>query len=190
MNANRAGPTAEPAIVIFGAAVRADGTPSTVLRRRVEAAARFGACFTAPLYVPTGAIGRFGPSEASIMARMLRGLGVPGSRILPEETGTDTFSSARAVAALLQARGHRGPVYAATSRYHLPRSVLLLRLAGLPARPAPPPPGPASRRFARRWFWRLREIPALPWDAALMLLARRGWFSGPPSRPPPSAPGI
>jgi hypothetical protein len=35
----------------------------------------------------------------------------------------------------------------------------------------PPPRVPAARRFRRRWFWRLREVPALPWDV-LLLLAR------------------
>ncbi len=156
-----------PAIVIFGAAVREDGRPTRTLRRRVAAAAVFGRHLPMALFVPTGGIGRHGDAEAVVMARRLRALGVPPSRILVEPTGTDTLSSVRAVARLL--RGHVGPVYAATSAYHLPRCVLLLRLAGLAARACPPPPGPAARGVARRWYWRLREIPALPWDAALLL---------------------
>ena len=67
---------------------------------------------------------------------------------------------------------HRGTVFAATSAYHLPRCVVLLRLAGVRARPVPPPREPASRRPSRRWRWRLREVPALPWDV-LLLLGRR-----------------
>jgi uncharacterized SAM-binding protein YcdF (DUF218 family) len=160
------------AIVIFGAAVRPDGGPSSTLRRRVEAAAAFGARQPAVLYVPTGGVGRHGASEAAVMAELLHGFGVPDAQILCEATGTDTLSSVRAVAALLRARGHTGPVYAATSAYHLPRCVLLLRLAGLPARPCPPPGVPASSRLGRRWYWRLREVPALPWDAGLLLLDR------------------
>jgi hypothetical protein len=27
-------------------------------------------------------------------------------------------------------------------------------------------------RWSRRWFWRLREMPAIPYDAALMLWER------------------
>jgi hypothetical protein len=50
--------------------------------------------------------------------------------------------------------------------------VILLRLAGLPARPCPPPPGVAAGRFRKRWWWRLREVPAIPWDAAFVLLLR------------------
>ncbi len=166
-------PVKQPAIVIFGAAVRPDGTPSMTLLRRVQAAAVFGRRLAVePLYVPTGAIGRHGASEASVMAGLLRELGVPADRIVLEESGTDTLSSARAVAALLRARGHRGPVYAATSAYHLARCVLLLRLAGLPARPSRPPPFPAAQDFRKRWYWRLREAAALPADALLMLAGR------------------
>ncbi len=166
------------AIVIFGAAVRPDGTPSATLRRRVEAAARFGESGRfpgrPPLYLPTGGKGRHGPAESQVMAALLRGLGVPAARILEEPTGTDTFSSVLACVRLLRARGHAGPVFAASSAYHLPRCVLLLRLAGLRgARAAPPPPAPAARSWHRRWYWRLRELPAIPYDAALMLWARR-----------------
>jgi uncharacterized SAM-binding protein YcdF (DUF218 family) len=155
------------AIVIFGAAVRPDGSPSNALRRRVEAAVAFGQRLDAPLFVPTGAAGRHGPPEAAVMADLLRRLGVPDARIVCEQTGKGTLSLVRAVARLLEARGHLGPVYAASNAYHLPRCVALLWLAGLPARACPPPAGPASRRWCKRWYWRLREVPALPFDAAL-----------------------
>lgn len=155
------------AIVIFGAAVRPDGTPSNTLRRRVEAAAAFGLRQASPLFVPTGGVGRHGPSEASAMARLLRGFGIPDDAILREETGVNTLSSVRAVARLL--RDHPGPVFAATSFYHLPRCVVLLRLAGLPARACPPPAFPAAQRLTKRWFWRLREMAALPVDVLLIL---------------------
>jgi uncharacterized SAM-binding protein YcdF (DUF218 family) len=158
-------------VVIFGAAVRQGGRPSTTLRRRVEAAVRFGAMLPDVLYIPTGAVGLYGPSEASVMAELLEGFGVAEAQILREETGTDTLSSVRAVAALLKARRHAGPVYAATSAYHLPRCLVLLRLAGVPAR-ACPPPAPAAPSFGKRWYRRLREVPAMPWDVGLMLLAR------------------
>jgi uncharacterized SAM-binding protein YcdF (DUF218 family) len=159
-------------IVIFGAAVRPDGTPSNTLRRRVEAAAAFGARQKEPIFIPTGAAGRHGPPEAVVMAQLLQGLGVPETRIMREETGTDTFSSVRAVARLLRRHGHSGPVYAASSAYHLPRCVALLMLAGCRARACPPPPVPAARDFRRRWYWRLREGAALPWDVSLMVAAR------------------
>jgi uncharacterized SAM-binding protein YcdF (DUF218 family) len=159
-------------IVIFGAAVRPDGRPSTALRRRVFAAARFGAALRAPLYLPTGARGRHGPPEATVMAALLRRLGVAPERIIEECDGIDTLSSVRAVHALLRAHGIIAPVYAATSAYHLPRCVLLLRLAGLHARACPPHRAPAAQRLGQRWYWRLRELPAIPYDAALLVALR------------------
>ena len=103
------------------------------------------------------------------MARLLGALGVPDGRIRQEPTGVDTFSSVLACRAML--RGHAGPVHAATSRYHLPRCLLLLWLAGLPARPVPIGAS-AGDRWTKRWWWRLREVPAIPYDAALMLWHR------------------
>ncbi|TLU73630.1 YdcF family protein [Lichenicoccus roseus] len=158
-------------MVIFGAGLRPDGSPSPTLAGRVRAALALGRRLQGPLYIPTGGIGRHGPSEAAAMAAMLREHGVADHRIVREDTARDTLASVLACAAILRARDHRGPVYAASSAYHLPRCVLLLRLAGVAARPAPPPPMPASSRWRKRWYWRLREVPALPWDAMLMLLA-------------------
>jgi uncharacterized SAM-binding protein YcdF (DUF218 family) len=153
-----------PAIIIFGAALWPGGVPSPTLVARVDAAMRAGSRLSRPLYVPTGGIGRHGPSEASVMAAMLREHGVPAEDIIREETARDTVDSVRAVRALL--RGHAGPVLAATSNYHLPRCLVLLRLAGLPARPCQPPPHREPPRMVLyRWG---REACALPWDAALI----------------------
>ncbi len=109
------------------------------------------------------------------MASLLAARGVAPDRILEEPTGRDTLSSALACVALLRACGHDGPVWAASNAYHLPRCRMLLRLAGVQAG-AIAPEGPAARDWRRRWFWRLREVPALPWSVARMLwvqLARR-----------------
>ena len=157
-------------IVIFGAAVRADGLPSRALRLRVEAALAQGRQLERPVYVPTGGVGRFGPAEAVVMARLLREAGVAEAAIRPEPTAHDTVSSVRAVRRMLA--GFRGPVYAATSLYHLPRCVVLLRLAGMRARACPPPRALAAANWRKRWWWRLREVPAVPWDAAYVLWLR------------------
>jgi uncharacterized SAM-binding protein YcdF (DUF218 family) len=153
--------------------VRPDGRPSTTLVLRVEAAVAFSHGFADPLFIPTGGVGRFGPSEASVMAALLEARGVGVEHILPEETGSDTLSSARAVAALVRRGRIAAPVFAASSLYHLPRCLLLLRLFGVPARAAVPPAVPAAMRWWRRCYWWLREVPALPYDVTLALLTRR-----------------
>jgi uncharacterized SAM-binding protein YcdF (DUF218 family) len=151
-------------VVIFGAAVRPGGRPSATLRRRVEAAARFSSRFAAPVFVPTGGIGRFGPSEASVMRALLMEHGVAAERILLEESGTDTLSSARAVARLLRTCGIGAPVFAVSSGYHLPRCVMLLRMFGVAARAAGPPWVGAGPGWA---YWWIREALALPYDAVV-----------------------
>lgn len=159
-----------PVIIIFGAAVRPDGQPSGALLDRVRAAHRLGERLPDAVYMPTGGVGRYGPAEAEVMAALLRDRGVAPGRIRIEPTGTNTLSSVRACAKLL--RGHIGPVYAASSAYHLPRCVLLLRLAGLRAGVCPPIWRPNSVSLHKRWYWRLRELPAMPVDAALLAWLR------------------
>jgi uncharacterized SAM-binding protein YcdF (DUF218 family) len=165
----RAAGTSDAVIVIFGAAVRPDGGPSETLRHRVGAAARFGRRFGRPLFIPTGAKGRHGEAEAAVMARLLMEAGYKPAAIVREETGTDTLSSVRAVLRLIPGGV---PVYACSSAYHLPRCLLLLRLGGIRARACPPPPVPAATSRWLRWYWRLREAPAVPYDAVLMLWLR------------------
>jgi vancomycin permeability regulator SanA len=159
-----------PVIIIFGAALRPDGSPSGAMRSRVEAALETARRLKDPLFMPTGGQGRYGGPEAEIMADLLAAESVPRSRITPEPTGRNTIRSVLACARLLGRT--RAPVYVATSAYHMLRCVLLLRLAGLRARPCRPPRGPASARWVKRWFWRLREVPAVPVDSLLMLWIR------------------
>jgi uncharacterized SAM-binding protein YcdF (DUF218 family) len=161
------GAGARPAIVIFGAAVRPDGRPSETMRRRVAAAVELGERLAKQgggeaLFVPTGGEGRHGAAESAVMAKLLRDWGIDPVRILEEPTGTDTLSSARAVAVLL--RDWEGPVHPVSSGYHLRRCAVLLRLMGL--RVARGRAARAGPGFSE-WRWRLRELPALPYDAAL-----------------------
>ncbi len=168
-------PASALVIVIFGAAVRSDGAPSTALRRRVHSALRFGRAQRDVIYLPTGGVGRHGPSEASVMAQLLQAAGVPAGDILLEETGTSTLTSVQGVARALRARDFTGPVYAASNAYHLPRCVLLMLMAGLDAWACPAPQGRAARSLRMRWFWRLREAVAVPVDlGAAFILRLRG----------------
>lgn len=104
------------------------------------------------------------------MSALLVQAGVDRSRIRLEPTGRNTMRSALACRRLLGPT--TAPVYVATSAYHMPRCLLLLRLAGLRAKPGRLQGTTASRDVAKRWFWRMREVPALPVDALLLLFWR------------------
>lgn len=159
-------------IVVFGAAIRPDGRPSGTLRRRVEGAYRFGRSLSDPLYLVTGGVGRYGPAEAVVMGEQLRRLGVPDHRIVVEDQGSDTLSSAVLCRDLLRARPDRGGLYVCSSTYHIPRCRMLLRMLGLRTRATPM----ASDRPALgtpKWFYYVvREAAALPYDAIAMALRR------------------
>lgn len=159
-----------PTIIIFGAAVRPDGTPSGAMRSRVEAALATGRDHPDAIFMPTGGQGRFGKPEADLMADLLEAGGVSRERIVLEQTGRNTVRSVLACRRLLGKT--RSTVYVATSGYHMARCVVLLRLVGLRARPGRVPPQTASQDRVKRWFWRLREVPAIPVDSAWLVLRR------------------
>ncbi len=159
-------------ILIFGAAVRPDGQPSPALRHRVEAALAGARNHPGACFLPTGGIGRHGPSEASVMAHLLMESGIPREKIVLEDTGRDTLSSVRAIRRMLAKRNPDPHVMVATSAYHLPRCMVLLCLSGISATQCAPVSAPAATHWRKRWYWRLREIPALPYDAFLVLWLR------------------
>jgi len=159
-------------ILIFGAAVLPDGNPSATLRHRVEAALQCAKNHPRPRFIPTGAAGRHGPSEAAVMAGLLVKAGVPSNNILIEKTGYDTLSSARAIQKMLRGLPSNGSVWVATSAYHLPRCLLLLCILGISAHLCTPHSAPAATAWHKRWYWRIREIPAIPYDAILAIWAR------------------
>ena len=110
-----------PAIIVLGARVLPDGTPSRALLARVERAAELFHEGRAPLLVLTGGKGDQGPSEAQVMLRIARDLGVPESACLLEEASRSTWENAKFTARLLDARGIREAIVV-TDPYHLFRA--------------------------------------------------------------------
>lgn len=157
-------------IVIFGAALRPDGSPSPALRHRVQAALRFGANQTAPLYLVTGGVPRNGVTEATVMRRLLAGAGVSTADILEDHAATDTFDSVVNCTKILEKQGFGGqPLALATSRYHLPRCLLLMRLAGWRVQAVPFPFPITGRESLLRTGLRIgHESLASLWDALLV----------------------
>nr|WP_298794887.1 YdcF family protein [uncultured Acetobacter sp.] len=158
-------------IIIFGAALRADGTPSPALQHRVQAAVLFGKQQRAHLYLATGGVPQNGLTEAAVMRRLLLENGVSAEAILEDHVATDTFDSVINCTKILKEQGLEGHTLALTSSpYHLPRCLLLMRLAGWQVQ-AVPFPFPVSGQES--WFlMALRighELVASIWDALLVL---------------------
>jgi SanA protein len=144
-------PTREVAIV-FGAGLRRDGSPTTVLADRVETAVDLFRSGKVRRLLMTGST-RDGYDEPAAMAALARSLGVPPEAIDLDPGGVRTYESC--------ARAAGGGVRSAlliTQAFHLPRALALCDSMGIEA------DGVAADRSAysarARRIWSLREYPA------------------------------
>lgn len=158
-------------IVIFGAAVLADGRPSPSLRRRIGYGAKAAAAWRDAPILCSGGAGRAGPSEASIIAQGLAGFGVPPQRLTLDEASLDTLESVVAAARFVRRGGLDGCVVC-SDRYHIPRIRLLLAVLGVRTEAGPTAPGLGGTRIAYALKMHLREALAIPYDLAIVLVRR------------------
>ena len=120
-------------IIILGCGIRKDGTPSPLLRGRVDRALAFAEkqqalTGKAPIFVPSGGQGPDEPiSESAAMKRYLLEQGVPEERILEEDRSTDTFENMKFSREKLRAVDPDGKVAFSTTNYHVFRGGLYAR---------------------------------------------------------------
>jgi uncharacterized SAM-binding protein YcdF (DUF218 family) len=165
------------AIVILGAAVWSSGEPSPSLLRRSLFGARAAAAFPdAPVFC-SGGIGRFAPSEASVMAEILIEALVDPTRIVLDEQSRDTLQNVVAATRFIRERGLEGALIC-TDGYHQPRVRMLFALMGVDAAPGPHGPGREEPRLHHRLAMGAREVLAYPYDFALGLRRRRSIRQG------------
>jgi len=148
--------------VVLGTQVLPGGRPSRTLEARVRHAARLHAAGRADRILVTGGVGKHPPSEAEVMARVLRREGVPGEAIRLEDEAESTWDSARLVAGLVAGEGVK-EVLAVTDPLHCVRTVAAFRRAGLIARAEPVYSSPMWRVPWLRRGQLLRESGALVW---------------------------
>ena len=149
-------------VVVLGTQVLPGGRPSRTLRARTRHAARLYAGGKVTLIIPTGGVGKHPPSEAEVMARILREAGVPETDILLEEEARSTRESARLVAEITKQRGIRS-VLLVTDPLHCVRAVATFRVEGILASASPVYSSPMWRSRGLRRGQFLREIGAILW---------------------------
>lgn len=163
--------TLPPVIVIFGAAVWKGGLASHAMRRRVEGALRSAADRADAIFLVTGGVGKHPPSEAAVMASLLRQQGVREADILLDEQSGDTLQSVRNCVRLLAAMPLHGPVIVCSDVYHIPRCRWLLRLNGVSTVAGDVASGRSQTSPLRWCYYYVRELAAIPWDTLLTLLS-------------------
>jgi uncharacterized SAM-binding protein YcdF (DUF218 family) len=156
------GPGSARVAVVLGTQVLPGGRPSRPLEARVRHAARLYAEGEIEVLVPTGGLGEHPPSEAEVMARVLRQEGVPEEAVILEDRALNTWDSARLVAGMADKLGVRS-VVVVTDPLHCVRTVAAFERAGLMAWAEPVYSSPMWREKWLRRGQLLREIGALAW---------------------------
>ena len=120
-------------LIVLGCGFRKDGSPSPLLRGRLDRALRFAekqeaATGKAPIFVTSGGQGPDEVcTESACMKRYLLEQGVPEERILEEDRSTDTFENMKYSKAQIWKVNPQGKVAFATTNYHVFRSGLYAR---------------------------------------------------------------
>ncbi len=120
-------------LIILGCGIRKDGTPSPLLRGRIDRALRFAEKQKAQtgrdlIFVTSGGQGPDEPiSESASMKRYLLEQGVPEERIIEEDRSTSTFENMKFSKEKIWAVDPKGKVAFSTTNYHVFRSGLYAR---------------------------------------------------------------
>ena len=120
-------------LIILGCGIRKDGTPSPLLRGRIDRALRFADKQKAltgkePVFVTSGGKGPDEPiSESASMKRSLLEQGVPEARIVEEDRSTDTLENMKFSKEKIRALDPEAKVAFATTNYHVFRGGLCAR---------------------------------------------------------------
>lgn len=153
---------ARPVALVLGAGLRPDGTPSTYLTRRLDAARQLYERGTVGVILVSGDNSRAGYDEPTAMLDWLVARGVPSERVVRDFAGFDTHDTC------VRARGVFGVTEAVvvTQDYHLPRALFSCTQAGIDAVGV----GVSAKSVepAKAVMYRVREAPAslkAAWDA-------------------------
>ena len=138
-------------LLILGCRFRRDGSLTPLLQGRVDRALDFWreqrrATGKAALLIPSGGQGPDEPMpEAMAMERYILAQGIPARYLRPESRSRNTFENMTCSRALIAPLLPEAKVAFVTTNYHVFRSGVWARLAGLPAE------GIGSR--TRWWYW-------------------------------------
>lgn len=114
-------------ILVLGAAVRPDGTPSGALKSRLNKAIELYEAGAAPKLLLSGDNGQTNYNEVEVMKNYVLAAGVPSSDIFLDHAGFSTYESIYRAKAVFQVKR---PVIV-TQKYHEYRAVFTARMLGL-----------------------------------------------------------
>ena len=143
-----------PVGIVFGAGLRRDGGPTTVLYDRVAAAAQLFSEGKVDSLLLSGYETLEGYSEPSAMREVAESLGVPSEAIVTDGLGTRTFTTCERAISTFGIE----QALLITQDYHLPRALAICDGLGIDAVGVSADLRPYSPRALQ--YWETREILA------------------------------
>lgn len=116
-------------ILVLGAGVRPDGTPSLMLRDRLDRGIQLYNAGVAPKLLLSGDNGQENYDEVNAMKQYVLGKGIPAEDIFLDHAGFSTYESLYRAKAIFQVE----KVVVITQKYHLYRSLYIAKQLGLEA---------------------------------------------------------
>ncbi|MBE6572902.1 MAG: SanA protein [Ruminococcaceae bacterium] len=149
-------------ILILGAGVRADGTPSLMLSDRLEAGISLYEKGVSPKILMSGDHGTKGYDEVNTMKNIaLNDYSVPSEDIFMDHAGFSTYDSMYRAKEIFQA----DKIIIVTQDFHLPRALYIAGELGIEAYGV----SASLREYTGLWLNELREVPARSKDYFMTL---------------------
>ncbi|MBR1482377.1 MAG: YdcF family protein [Ruminococcus sp.] len=125
-------PVDNATVVVLGAQVRPDKTPSVILRGRIRAAEAYLADHPDASAVLSGGQGYDEPeAEAVCMRRVMAEDGVDTDRLYIEDRSKNTAENFRFTREVMEANGLREDIAVTTDGFHMLRAMLIVRQQGI-----------------------------------------------------------
>ncbi|MEA5019699.1 MAG: ElyC/SanA/YdcF family protein [Gordonibacter sp.] len=172
VDANTAATYGADAVVVLGASVFADGTPSNILQDRLDDGIALYQAGAAPKIIMSGDNGTVSYNEVKAMKDYAISQGVPSEDIFCDHAGFSTYES------MYRAKNVFGAqrIVVATQTYHLYRALYSAQGLGLEAVGVPSD----YREYSKQNQYDAREIPARTKDFFQTLIKAPSTFVGDP----------
>jgi len=148
------------AVVILGTTAYVDGRLNQCLKARVDTAVKLYQTGRVKAVITTGGRDALDqPSQAQILASLVRYQGVPAQVIWTENDSVDTWENIK-YAARIARRHNWNEVFLVTEPYHLNRALMIARHFGFQAYPAPALQSRCWQNRPTRYMLLLRDFLA------------------------------
>jgi SanA protein len=143
-----------PVAIVFGAGLRRDGSPTLILRDRVETAVRLYQAGKVQKILMSGDNRFIEYNEPAAMREFAIGLGVPAEDIVLDYAGRSTYETCYRAKAIFEVN----EALLVTNPFHLPRAVYTCQQLGIDVS------GVRAEletyRKSSHIYWEIRELPA------------------------------